>query len=70
MSRTYSLGCHDCKVEIWIGQGASPERRYLYTDQKHLDELQKFLFSHQRHQLGFYDDEGSEYERLSFFDDE
>lgn len=68
MSRTHSLGCHDCEVEIWIGQGSGENQR-IYFDSETQGILQKFLIDHQNHSLGFYDDEGSEYETLNLADE-
>ena len=70
MSRTFSLGCHKCEVEIWIGQGNDgrsqnkPDYRYIYTSDSHLTSLRDFLYEHLGHPIEFYDDEGSEYKRL------
>jgi len=56
MSRTYELICLDCKKRLWVGQGDS-KRKYLYTTEKHLENLNNFLFSHERHKIKFGDDE-------------
>jgi hypothetical protein len=69
MSRTHSLGCHDCEVEIWIGQGSGDNQR-IYQDSETLGFLERFLINHQRHRLEFYDDEGSDYEKLNLSDDD
>ena len=47
MSATYSLLCHDCKVEYWAGQ-----REYIYDPQK----IGEFLHDHQNHKLEFTND--------------
>ena len=61
MSRTYDIGCVDCKESLWIGQGwpgHEPDDRYIYTANKWvMEELRKFLYRHEGHHLLFGDDE-------------
>lgn len=57
MSRTYELGCDECKVTLWIGQATiSGENPYIYKSPEHLQSLQMFLFEHRTHQLRFLDE--------------
>ena len=49
MSQTYSIGCIDCKVELWIGQCD-----YIYNSELH--NLSNFLFDHVGHNLKFVND--------------
>ena len=51
MSQTYSLGCMDCKVELWVGQSS-----YLYKGEKNLMNLTRFLHDHQDCHLKFVND--------------
>ncbi|HEB32964.1 MAG TPA: hypothetical protein ENI15_19135, partial [Spirochaetes bacterium] len=60
MSRTYSIACKTCQKYLWIGQGwpghaVAPPR--IYGGPKHIHALETFLFSHQKHELFFGDDE-------------
>lgn len=59
LSRTYSICCHDCRVELWVGQSpdGKPERFYLYRDVAVMTKLAEFLMGHKGHRLGFDDDE-------------
>ena len=63
MSRTYSICCHDCRIELWIGQSPHTEPRktegfYLYFGNPVLEaKLREFLWDHKGHRLGFDDDE-------------
>jgi hypothetical protein len=60
MSRTYSIGCRQCRKHLWIAQ-ASLDRTSLYTGEPHImDALKKFLFEHMKHPLVF--DENCELE--------
>lgn len=57
MSRTYDLGCKDCKESLWIGQGWPDKKRFIYKTENCLAALQKFLFDHEGHNLIFVDNE-------------
>jgi hypothetical protein len=57
VSRTYELVCHDCEVALGVGQGWPEKRQYIYKTVAHLDALETFLFTHQRHRIEFGDDE-------------
>ncbi len=57
MSRTYDILCVDCKKALWVGQGRKDGIKYIYRKEKHLKELEAFLFSHMGHRLIFDDDE-------------
>lgn len=60
MSRTYSICCHDCRIELWIGQSPNgkPERFYVYYgDMNVMGKMAEFLIDHKGHRLGFDDDE-------------
>lgn len=62
MSRTYSLACNDCGEEVWIGQGRSKDKSYIYTgDEKVMDNLNNFLIRHMNHNLTYGDDELFDY---------
>lgn len=62
MSQTYSLGCRNCNEKLWIGQGwdSTPDERYIYKTDLHIQNLQEFLFKHKDHELVFGDDEDGE----------
>ena len=67
MSRTYSIGCEDCKEELWIGQGWPGRRCFIYTsNKKTMQALGDFLFKHENHRLRFYDNEGSDFKDIEF----
>lgn len=56
MSRTYSIGCSECQVCLWIAQasGASgSEHTTLYSESHHVLRLREFLFEHRGHSLVF-----------------
>jgi len=50
MSQTYSIGCKDCQVHLWIGQ-----RRHIYRGDVYIEALEKFLYKHRNHSLIFGD---------------
>ena len=53
MSTTYNIECHDCKQTLWIGQGD-----HIYTgDHECMEDLNKFLFEHENHNLTFVKDD-------------
>jgi len=53
MSRTYSLGCKDCKVHVWIAQASIEIKTLYYGEPKTMELLKQFLFDHQKHNLVF-----------------
>lgn len=57
MSRAYHLGCHDCRVYLWVGQGWPPDRLYLYSTDEHMRRLQEFFWNHLGHRLEYQDSE-------------
>lgn len=52
MSETYSIGCRDCKVHLWVGQ-ALAGHTMLYHGSMAVLALEEFLFAHQNHNLTF-----------------
>lgn len=53
MSRTYSIGCRQCRKHLWIAQ-ASGGSTTLYTGEPHtMAALEAFLFKHRGHPLVF-----------------
>lgn len=53
MSRTYSIGCRQCRKHLWIAQ-ASGDSQTLYTGELHtMAALKSFLFDHLGHPLVF-----------------
>lgn len=52
MSRTFELGCDDCNVCLWVGQG---ER--IYTVEPYAERLASFMHMHRGHRLRFLDTE-------------
>ncbi|MES2625875.1 MAG: hypothetical protein V4628_11405 [Pseudomonadota bacterium] len=71
MSRTYNIACRDCNQSLWIGQGNLGGTQYIYTEQKCVDRLQSFLFSHLSHALVFDDSEGMcDYDEIPDPDDD
>jgi hypothetical protein len=53
VSDTYVLLCHDCKIEIWIGQSSNNEIGFCFYsgEPETMDDLKHFLWEHKRHQL-------------------
>ena len=64
MSVNWHIGCVQCKVSVWIGQGSQSsfadgiDGRFLYTgEDATMLSLRNFLFNHRGHSLVFNDDE-------------
>jgi hypothetical protein len=54
MSRTYSIGCEDCKVHLWVGQKLSGVPRVrIYSGGVETDRQKEFLETHRGHSLFF-----------------
>ncbi len=54
MSITLDLGCKDCKISLWIGQGWPKEKSYIYSGEEDtMKALGKFLVEHMGHNLIF-----------------
>jgi hypothetical protein len=51
MSTTWDIICEKCQERLWIGQGTSSP--YVYTDEKTIVTLAKFLVVHKEHSLKF-----------------
>jgi hypothetical protein len=63
MSRTYSIGCEDCKVHLWVGQASygdfqSASRIRIYSGGVETDRQKEFLETHRGH--GVFLDENCE----------
>lgn len=57
MSRTFELGCDECKMCVWIAQQSASGKFWVYTEgaRSHLFEM--FLQAHEGHALKFLDSE-------------
>jgi len=56
MSRTFSIGCRQCRKHVWIAQASAAsgnESTTLYRGEAHDKALNDFLFDHMGHQLVF-----------------
>ncbi len=53
MSQTYSIGCRQCKVHLWIAQSSCVRPLNLYSTDAHLAALATFLRDHENHPLVF-----------------
>jgi hypothetical protein len=53
MSVCYNINCHKCKTALWVAQGSS---NFYSGEKETMNELGKFLFKHQGHDLSFDDD--------------
>lgn len=57
MSRTYSIGCRQCRCHLWIAQASGvtgQESTALYTGEPvTMSLLKDFLFEHRGHPLVF-----------------
>ena len=64
MSRTFSIGCTQCRKHLWIAQASAAsgkESTTLYTGEGHvMAALKDFLFDHHGHPLIFDDNCNSE----------
>ena len=57
MSKIYSVGCKDCFLKLWIGQGDLGGVDFvIYSGEKYIDRLREFLKIHKGHNLTFNDD--------------
>jgi len=74
MSDTFSIGCKDCLVHLWIGQGwrSKWESYRHYSTEESREAFAKFLFEHKKHHLIFDEnaDESTfyEYQELEYID--
>ena len=55
MSKTYSLGCQQCRKHIWIAQAGGVGKTLYSADQHAMEALKGFLFEHAGHPLVFGD---------------
>lgn len=54
MSRTYGIGCCDCRKKLWIGQGrGSADNSFIYSSTAFCRDLCGFFFEHRGHRLLF-----------------
>ncbi len=61
MGYTYSLGCAQCKVHIWIAQGSPQRGITIYTGKPEtMEALRGFLLEHMKHPLIFDDNVNAE----------
>lgn len=59
MSRTYDIGCDQCKKHLWIGQHSQRRGLYIYaSDDERMAALNAFLTEHLGHPLRVEGDEG------------
>ena len=66
---TYNICCEECKEKLGIGQTAGSERSYIWTEKEDLVLLERFLFTHEGHELMFYNgDANSDMERYDAYD--
>jgi hypothetical protein len=64
MSRTYSIGCKDCKKHIWVAQKGSKSPTFYSGMPEVMQRLTEFLFTHIGHNLVF--DENTETEMVDW----
>lgn len=56
MSKTYELGCYNCKEYIWVAQGWGVDDGYFYGTDDFRKKMYKFLHEHMGHNLKFSQD--------------
>ena len=57
--RPRSIYCKKCKEDIWVGQlGGGSDRvvDWMYTEDREIELLEKFLMRHMGHELEFNND--------------
>ena len=55
MSRTFSIGCQQCRKHLWIAQASASRQTLYYGKPRTMEALKVFLFEHRGHDLLFDD---------------
>lgn len=56
MSVTFSIGCHDHRQKLWIGQTSCGNPSFYSGDEIVMKDLKEFFFKHTGCRLGFNSD--------------
>jgi hypothetical protein len=67
MSKTYSIGCRECRKRLWIAQGWGGSINLYSGEPETMEALRVFLYQHMSHPLIF--DDHIENEEMLFWDE-